>query len=231
MSSWNAKYIITIGSRDQKEPDMRERDIDIDDPTDREISSSPFFNGDREKTRRNLVKRKADKKIARLCNHIAVKTELPTTYESKGFTEIREDGLRNYILFLESGEYRIGFPISETDLLSLEREISIHVDDQLDSYSDIYNMYLKSNDVFNQYKLLYLIADPEAYKDIELRVIRNMLHHTELNCIDHPDQCRKADELFGPGVKSIDYSNPDHQKVVRDNLPKLRKIAKSIMEV
>jgi hypothetical protein len=133
-----------------------------------------------------------------------------------------EDGIRkDIILFVDGINYRMGFPISETDLLSLEKEVFTHVDARLDS----------SSDVFNQYKLLYLIveADPKARNDLALRTIRNMLHHTELDCIYHPDQCRKAEELFGSGVRGIDYSNPDHQRVVQDRLPQLGKIARSII--
>jgi hypothetical protein len=135
-----------------------------------------------------------------------------------------EDGIRkDIILFVDGINYRMGFPISETDFT--------HVDARLDSYLELYNMYLKSSDVFNQYKLLYLIveADPKARNDLALRTIRNMLHHTELDCIYHPDQCRKAEELFGSGVRGIDYSNPDHQRVVQDRLPQLGKIARSII--
>jgi hypothetical protein len=80
MFNWKAKYTITIGSADQRVHDI---DIDIDDPIDQEILSSPFFKGDREKTRRYLVKRKADERITKLCNRVAVKTELPTTMNQK----------------------------------------------------------------------------------------------------------------------------------------------------
>jgi hypothetical protein len=226
MLSWKAKYTITIGSVDQ-----REHDIDIDDPTDQEISGSPFYKGDRENTRRYLAKRKADERIIKFCDRLAIETESPTCYKLNSL-DFMEDGVRKFSQREASIGVgcQIGAPISEADFLSLEQEVSAHVNDLLDSYSELYNKYLKSADIFEKYKLLYLIANKEAYKDLALRTIRNMLHHTELDIHRHPDQCRKAEELFGPGIRSIELSNPDHQKVVRDHLPQLRGIAKSIID-
>ncbi len=226
MFSWKAKYTITIGSKDQ-----REHDIDIDDPSDQEILSSPFYKGNRENTRRYLVRRKADERIIKFCNRLAVETESPTRYKLNSL-DFMEDGVRKFSEREMSIGVRsqIGDPISETDFLSLEQEVSTHVNDLLDSYSDLYNRYLKSSDIFEKYKLLYLIAGKEAYKNLKLRTIRNMLHHMELDAHRHPDQCQKAEELFGTGVRSIQLSNPDHQRVVQDNLPKLRTIAKSIID-
>jgi hypothetical protein len=224
--SWKARYTITIGTSDR-----REHDITIDDPTETEIISSPFYKGDKENTRRYIVKRKADANVTRFCNHLAVETESPTSYSL------------NSLDFLENGERRfsqrevsigasaqIGAPISDADFLSLEREVSVRSDSLLDSYSDLYNRYLKSKDVFEKYKLLYLIANKDAHKDLALKTIRNMLHHTELNCSHYPDNCKKAEELFGPGTISIQLSNPDHQRKVQEHLPKLRQMAKSIID-
>ena len=56
--SWKARYTITIGSID-----TREHDIDIDDPSETEILDSPYFKGDKENTRRHIVRRKADANI------------------------------------------------------------------------------------------------------------------------------------------------------------------------
>jgi hypothetical protein len=143
-----------------------------------------------------------------------------------------EDGVRKFsqreVSIGVGGQ--IGAPICEADFLSLEKEVLIRSDNLLDSYADLYNRYIKSTDIFEKYKLLYLIANKEAYKDLTLRTIRNMLHHTELDCQRHPDQCREAEKLFGPGVRSIELSNPDHQRVVQDRLPSLRIIAKSIID-
>ena len=226
MFSWKAKYTIKIGSTDQ-----REHDIDIADPFDQEILSSPFYRGDRESTRRYLAKRKAEEKITKFCNRLAVEIESPTSYILNSL-DFMEDGVRKFSQREISTQVggQIGALISEADFLSLEQEVSTHINDPLDAYSEIYNRYLKSTDIFERYKLLYLIANANASRDIALRVIRNMLHHTELNCTRHPDQCSKAEELFGPGVRSIDYSNPDHQRVVQDHLPQLRSIAKSIID-
>jgi hypothetical protein len=125
---------------------------------------------------------------------------------------------------------QIGAPISEAEFLSLERDVSIRSANLFDTYSDLYNRFLKSTDVFEKYKLLYLIASNEAYTDLALRTIRNMLHHVGLDCARHPDQCREAAELFGSGVISIQLSNPEHQRVIYAHLPKLRQIAKSILD-
>ncbi len=224
--SWKARYTITIGTSDK-----RDHDITVDDPNETEILSSPFYKGDKENTRRYLAKRKAEANISRFCNHLAVETGSPTSYSL------------NSLDFLENGERKfsqrevsigvsaqIGAPISEADFLSLENEVSVRSDSLLDSYADLYNRYLKSKDVFEKYKLLYLIASKEANKDLALRTIRNMLHHPKLDCSRHPDQCRKAEELFGPGMISIQLSNPDHQRKIQEHLPKLRQIAKSIID-
>ena len=211
--------------------DIREHDIDIEDPTEAEILSSTHYRGNNENTRRYIARRNADERINRFCNKLAVETGSPTTF------------VLNSLDFMMNGErqfsereasigvsVQIGASISEADFLSLEREVSTRSANLFDSYADLYNRFLKSTDIFEKYKLLYLIASNEAYKDLSLRTIRNMLHHTELDCVRHPDQCRKADELFGSGVRSIQLSNPDHQKKVQENLPKLKQLAKSIID-
>lgn len=191
MFSWKARYAITIGSLDH-----REHDIDMDDPTDQEILNSPFYKGDRENTRRYLVKRKADERITKFCNRLAVETESQTSYKLNSL-DFMEDGVRKFsqreVSIGVGGQ--IGAPICEADFLSLEKEVLIRSDNLLDSYADLYNRYIKSTDIFEKYKLLYLIANKEAYKDLTLRTIRNMLHHTELDCQRHPDQCREAEKL------------------------------------
>jgi len=223
---WRARYTISIGSSD-----TRAHDIDIDDPTEVEILSSAFYRGDRENTRRSIARRNADERINRFCNKLAVETESPTTF------------ILNSLDFMKNGERQfserhcairasaqMGAPISEAEFLSLERDVSIRSANLFDTYSDLYNRFLKSTDVFEKYKLLYLIASNEAYTDLALRTIRNMLHHVELDCARHPDQCRKAAELFGSGAISIQLSNPEHQRVIYTHLPKLRQIAKSILD-
>lgn len=223
---WKARYTITIGTSDK-----RDHDITVDDPNETEILSSPFYKGDKENTRRYLAKRKAEANISRFCDHLAVETGSPTSY-SLNSLDFLENGERKFsqieVSIVVSAQ--IGAPISEADFLSLENEVSVRSNSLLDSYADLYNRHLKSKDVFEKYKLLYLIASKEANKDLALRTIRNMLHHPKLDCSRHPDQCRKAEELFGPGMISIQLSNPDHQRKIQENLPKLRQMAKSIID-
>lgn len=224
--SWKARYTITIGSSDK-----REYDVDIDDPSENEIIKSPFYKGNKENIRRYIVRRKADANVTKFCNRLAVETESPTSY-FKNSLDFLENGVKKFSEreISYGASVQIGASISEADFLSLEEKVSASSDELLDIYSELYNRFLKSRDVFEKYKLLYLIANNEAYKDLALRTIRNMLHHTELDCVHHLDQCRKADELFGSGVRSIQLSNPDHQRKVQEHLPDLRHIAKSIID-
>lgn len=224
--SWRARYTITIGSSDK-----RAHDIDIDDPTEAEILGSIFYKGNNENTRRYIARRNADERINRFVNKLAVETGSPTAFVLNSL-DFMKNGERQFSEREVSigASAQIGAPINEADFLSLEREVSTRSANLFDSYADLYNRFLKSTDIFEKYKLLYLIASNEAYKDLALRTIRNMLHHTELDCVRHPDQCRKADELFGSGIRSIQLSNPEHQKVVHAHLPKLRQTAKSILD-
>lgn len=224
--SWKARYTVTIGSVDK-----REHDINIEDPTDAEILSSPDYKGNRENTRRYIVRRKADEKMIRFCNRLAIETGSPTTYilNSLDFMENGERKFSEREVTLGVGA-QIGAPISQTEFLALEKEISTRSDDLLDSYADLYNRFLKSTDIFEKYILLYLIADKKAKKDLALRTIRNMLSHVKLDPKISPDKCNRADELFGKGVRTIDRGNPDHKKIVQDRLPELRKKAKEIID-
>ena len=97
----------------------------------------------------------------------------------------------------------MGTPISEADFLDLEKKVSTGTNNLPDIYADLYNRHLNSDDIFEKYKLLYLIAGGIANKNISLRTIRNMLHHTELDPHRSPDKCREADNLFGKGVRTL----------------------------
>jgi hypothetical protein len=88
--SWKARYSITIGSSEQKE-----HDIDIDDPTNNEILTSPFFKGDTENTRRYIVRRKADAAITEYCKELTTKTKLPTSYTLNSL-DFLENGRRKF---------------------------------------------------------------------------------------------------------------------------------------
>ncbi|MDD3708818.1 MAG: hypothetical protein PHH78_00670 [Methanothrix sp.] len=223
--SWKARYTITIGSIDK-----REYDIDIGDPSETEILDSPYFKGDKENTRLHIVRRKADANIIKFCNLLAIETEAPTRYVLNSIDFLR-NGNREFSereISYSVGS-QVGTPISEADFLDLEKKVSTRTDNLLDIYADLYNRHLNSDNIFERYKLLYLIAGGVANKNISLRTIRNMLHHTELDPSRSPDKCREADKLFGNGVRTIILSNPDHQRVVQDHLPELRKIAQSII--
>jgi hypothetical protein len=162
-----------------------------------EVLSSPFYKGDRKNTRRYIVSCKADAFITRFCNRLAIETESPISFVLNGL-DFLENGERKFFERYKSIEMgaQIGAPISEAEFLALEKEVSTRYDDLLDSYSDLYNRYLKSKDVFEKYKLLYLIADKEAKTALVLRTIRNMLHHIALDP-KNTDQCKKAADLFG----------------------------------
>jgi hypothetical protein len=227
VSSWMARYTITIGTMDK-----RPYEIDIDDPTEEKIVNSPFYKGDKENTRRYLVRREADVRISRFCDHLSVETNSPTRYELNSL-DFMENGIKKFsqreISFGVSAY--IGSPISQEEFLVLEKEISSQTKENelLDRYAMIYNKHLKSNDAFEKFKLLYIIASKDANNDLELRTIRNMLHHEKLD-ESRKDKCKKADELFGNGVRSIDLSNSDHQKIVSKHLIRLKEIAKATID-
>lgn len=88
--SWKARYTITIGSSEK-----RDQDINIDDPTEEEILSSPFYKGDRESTRRYIVRRRADAAIARLCERLENETGSSVRWILNGL-DFLEDGERRF---------------------------------------------------------------------------------------------------------------------------------------
>jgi hypothetical protein len=235
MFNWKVKFTIKIGSGSLQS--QIKSDIDIDNPSDQEIFSSPSYKGDRDWTRQYLVRLKADEIVTKICNRYAVKSESATSYEIDSL-DFMEDDVKIYsVVYGDPVTIYVHLsPImSEADFLSFEQEVSTNVNDIFDRYCYVYNKSLNSEDIFEKYKLLFCIAESEIDADkkkkenkyIELRAIRNMLSHPR---IDDTSLFKTIEKLFGPGVRSIDLSNPDHKSVVQDHLPSLMRIAKSIID-
>ncbi|MGV8127192.1 MAG: hypothetical protein ACP5PV_08295 [Methanothrix sp.] len=222
--SWKANYTLL---NDKKEIPYC---FDMADPTEDEIISWPKYTGNQEDTRRELVHFKADIMMKKICDFIAFKTKYIVNYNLEGIS-LLEDGKeiekipRRIVLYCDSGEYKIGIPMSIDDCLDLAAKLTAS-----ENLFNLYNVYINSertNDIFQKYTLLYLIASVEANKDDELRTIRNMLFHIELT---KKSDFFTADNLFGKGVRSIDRNNPYHRRVIQNCLPKLRGLAESIIK-
>ena len=222
--NWKANYTLLI---DKKEIPYS---FDIDDPTEDEIISWPKYRGNQEDTRRDLVQFKADSIIEKIRDLIAFKTKSTIRYNLEGIS-LLEDGkeiekpFKRFVLYCESGEYRIESIMSIDDCLKLAEKLESS--DDLFNIYNVYNYSEKSKDIFQKYVLLYLMSSGEANKDDELRTIRNMLFHIKLT---KKKDFSTADSLFGKGVRCIDRNNPYHRRVILNSLPKLRILAKSTIE-
>lgn len=225
MSTCKTKYRIIIGNGFLT--GQLDKEIDIDNPSDQEVLNSPYYKGDMEHTRLYLVKCKADKIMDNFCKYMTFELDNVVNYEIDCI-EFVEDGVRKYMCYSTPVIMKTCVKISdnEIDLASIEKNVAY-----FDKPNSDLNLYIKSitANVFERYKLLYLIASEQAKDDITLRTIRNMLHHKELDCNQHPAQCKKAEQLFGPGVRSIDYTNPSHSQIIENHILRLKKMAKSIV--
>lgn len=139
---WKAEIIFKIVVNEYK------LSIIIEDPPQDEIINAPFFKGNVENAREEIVRRKAKEIANQKCGLLAFERKSPVDYKLDNLVELENSmPIRNIREASFTIDSIIGQIMTPEDFSTLDEELSKIRDDLVYRYCYLYNRSLKTKDV------------------------------------------------------------------------------------